>query len=343
VPLVSVVIPTFNRADTIGRAIGSVLTQTHTDFEVIVVDDGSSDGTKAAVARWDEPRLRYVPLSSNAGAPQARNVGIDLAQGEFVAFLDSDDRWCRRKLELQLESFTAALRGPVAAPPGLILCGYEAISPRSSTTVVPGILRERNVSARSFFAGAAGPFTASIMMITRGVVTSGIRFDPDLPALQDWEFALSISTRFSIVGTRARCAQKFTGTAGPSSPSHVYSRTRANAARKMILQKYEADLQALPHTRRTFVGRLGVELAVAGDRQAAQDLLRQEHRQHCWTCQADRSWLLAVVRHAPRPLLQLVSSARGSTWRRVAQKIGQRINPRPIRRRAADGCGCPGG
>jgi GT2 family glycosyltransferase len=101
---VSVVIPTYDRAYCVANAIDSALAQTHRDLEIIVVDDGSRDDTGELVrARYgDEPRVRYV-RQSNAGVGAARNHGIRLVRGDFVALLDSDDRWKPWKLELQLD------------------------------------------------------------------------------------------------------------------------------------------------------------------------------------------------------------------------------------------------
>ena len=95
-PKVSVVIPTFNRADTIGDSIKSVLEQTFKDFEVIVVDDGSTDGTESVVAAFGDSRIKYI-MQDNAGACAARNNGIRHANGEYIAFQDSDDYWMPRK------------------------------------------------------------------------------------------------------------------------------------------------------------------------------------------------------------------------------------------------------
>ncbi len=101
-PRVSVVIPTHNRAALVVRAIRSVLAQTVSDVEVIVVDDASPDDTPAAVAQIDDPRLKFVRLAKNGHQAHAANVGIAQARGEFVAFLDDDDEWLPNKLEAQL-------------------------------------------------------------------------------------------------------------------------------------------------------------------------------------------------------------------------------------------------
>ena len=102
-PKVSVVIPTYNRADKVGKGIESCLAQTFTDLEVIVVDDGSSDGTGPILRETFGDRIRYF-AQANQGASIARNKGIELARGEWIAFLDSDDLWEKDKLEWQLKA-----------------------------------------------------------------------------------------------------------------------------------------------------------------------------------------------------------------------------------------------
>lgn len=102
-PRVSVVIPTYNRVGIVPRAIESVLAQTVTDLEVIVVDDGSSDDTGKALAKTFGDRIRYF-AQVNQGASVARNRGIEEARGEWIAFLDSDDLWEKDKIEWQLRA-----------------------------------------------------------------------------------------------------------------------------------------------------------------------------------------------------------------------------------------------
>src|ERR1039457_1783027 len=102
-PKVSVVIPTYNRAAQVRKGIESVLAQTVTDLEVIVVDDGSSDDTEKTLGQIFGDRIRYY-AQRNQGASVARNKGIEEARGEWIAFLDSDDIWERGKLEWQFKA-----------------------------------------------------------------------------------------------------------------------------------------------------------------------------------------------------------------------------------------------
>jgi len=121
-PVVSVVIPTYNRGKLIERAVQSVLAQTYQDLEVIIVDDGSTDDTPRVVAALAEEdrRIHYLRHETNRGAQAARNTGIWAAGGEYVAFLDSDDEWLPDKLATQMAAFE---QGPPNL--GVVHCGYR--------------------------------------------------------------------------------------------------------------------------------------------------------------------------------------------------------------------------
>lgn len=104
-PLISVVMPSYNHAAYIGRAAASVLSQTYSNLELIVVDNNSSDATDAVLAGIKDPRLKVVKFSNNGVIAASRNLGIKRAAGEYVAFIDSDDVWLPGKLEAQLGAF----------------------------------------------------------------------------------------------------------------------------------------------------------------------------------------------------------------------------------------------
>ena len=104
--LVSIVLPTYNRADLLGRAIDSVVAQTYAHWELIVWDDGSTDETRRVVDRYSDPRIQYL-RGTNHGAAYARNRAIEASGGEYLAFLDSDDEWNADKLWLEAAALTS--------------------------------------------------------------------------------------------------------------------------------------------------------------------------------------------------------------------------------------------
>ena len=125
-PKISVVVPTYNRAGLIGRAIQSVLNQTYRNLELIVVDDASTDATEKVVKQFlrRDARVRYVKHSINKRQSGAENTGIKISTGEYLAFLDDDDVWLSEKLEKQLQVFKESQYEKL----GLVYCGMDYIS-----------------------------------------------------------------------------------------------------------------------------------------------------------------------------------------------------------------------
>ena len=101
--LVSIIMPTYNCAKFIGETIKSVIAQTYSNFELIIVDDCSKDNTKDVVNSFDDERIKYYKLEKNSGAAVARTTAMNMAKGKYMAFLDSDDLWMENKLERQLK------------------------------------------------------------------------------------------------------------------------------------------------------------------------------------------------------------------------------------------------
>lgn len=104
-PLVSVIIPTYNRANVLGRSLNSVLNQTYQNFEILVIDDGSFDNTKTVIKQFSDLRINYFMHEKNMGQNVALNSGLNIANGEYIAFLDSDDEWFPLMLEKQIKKF----------------------------------------------------------------------------------------------------------------------------------------------------------------------------------------------------------------------------------------------
>jgi len=186
---VSVVIPTFDRASVLPRALDSVISQTHQPAEVIVVDDGSSDGTAELVERHF-PGVRLL-CQENRGVSAARNRGIEDSEGEWIALLDSDDEWRPEKLERQL----AALKGRSE----LRICHTDEI----------WIRRGRRVNQRQIHAKHGGwifehclPLCAmspSSIVIHRSVLEAVGMFDEALPACEDYDLWLRICSRYPVL------------------------------------------------------------------------------------------------------------------------------------------------
>lgn len=124
-PLVSVVIPTYNRAEMLKRAIKSVLDQGYDNLEILVIDDGSTDDTGEVVRSFNDERIVFHPLQSNKGVSAARNEGIKLASGEYIAFLDSDDEYVAGKLDRCLDVFQSIEPTPGMVFTNLFRCSGE--------------------------------------------------------------------------------------------------------------------------------------------------------------------------------------------------------------------------
>jgi len=180
-PRVSVVIPTFNRAEFLTTAARSVLGQTFRDLELIIVDDGSTDGTEEAVADLKDDRVRFV-RQENAGVSSARNKGIGLARAGLVAFLDSDDAWTPKKIEKQAAH--------MESHPGCLLVHTDEKWYRKGEHLNPmekHRKHEGDIFIQSLSLCAMGPST---VMVRRSVFDEIGLFDESLPVCEDYDFFL---------------------------------------------------------------------------------------------------------------------------------------------------------
>ncbi len=183
-PLVSVVIPVFNGANFIERAVESVLAQTCTDFEIIIVDDGSTDDTQGVLSQFANLSNLTCLHQDNAGPAQARNVGIKGATGEYIAFLDCDDIWFPEKLEAQL----AILREN--SPACLVHCNYNVIDPAGRVIKRAKAGQSRDPLHRAFTGGQAP--TLSTILIPRFFLERVGGFDPNLCVSEDSDLILRL-------------------------------------------------------------------------------------------------------------------------------------------------------
>jgi glycosyltransferase involved in cell wall biosynthesis len=185
--LVSVIIPTFNRESTIERAINSVLKQTHTNLECIVVDDCSNDNTKKLVLSFNDKRVKYIKNDSNCGVSYSRNVGFVNSTGEYIALLDSDDEWFKNKLEKQIP----------------LLCDYVLVHGEEVWIRNGKKINQKNIHKKSggyifnrcLHLCLISP-SASIMRRELYKEMSGFR--EDFPVCEDYELWLRITSQYEI-------------------------------------------------------------------------------------------------------------------------------------------------
>ena len=186
---VSVIIPTCNRAQWLPEVIDSVLKQTFHDFELIVVDDGSTDETSLVLREYSES-IRVIH-QENRGVSAARNRGIHESKGEIIAFLDSDDLWNPRKLEIQVEY--------MKANPDVMICQTEEIWVRRGVRVNPG---KKHIKCSGWIFDKMLPLcivSPSAVMIRRSLFNEIGMFDESLPVCEDYDLWLRIGLRYPIM------------------------------------------------------------------------------------------------------------------------------------------------
>jgi hypothetical protein len=192
-PLVSVIIPTYNRGWALQEAIDSVLTQDYKDFELIVVDDGSTDNTRDILDSYG-PNL-VVLRQVNKGVSAARNRGIAAADGQLVAFLDSDDIWLHRKLSRQVEFFKATPDAVVNQTEEIWIRNGIRVNPKTRHRKPSGMIFERSLELCLV--------SPSAVMIQKALFDVVGVFDEKLPACEDYDLWLRISCRYPVhlIGT----------------------------------------------------------------------------------------------------------------------------------------------
>ncbi len=193
-PAVSVIIPTHNRPELLKQAILSVLRQTFTDFEVIVIDDGDREaGTETVVSSFNDSRIRYIAQENpHSGAPSARNRGAKESSAELLAFLDDDDEWLPHKLERQVKGMKEASADIFFCFSSVIM-SYDGKESLNCVEDGMGDFAER--ALRRF----SGTMTSSIV-VRRGAFLSVGGFDEAFPSHQEAEFMIRLAERYQGLG-----------------------------------------------------------------------------------------------------------------------------------------------
>jgi glycosyltransferase involved in cell wall biosynthesis len=187
-PFISVIIPTYNRAHLVTDAINSVLDQTYSNFELLVVDDHSKDNTEEVVKSYDDPRVQYLINERTKGAQGARNTGLFVAKGEWIAFLDSDDVWLEDKLKIQLVYLDKQNEDVVGLSTGIAKYdfGNEKIT-RKNIPIKSSFTTKELLYKNYLGAG----FSSFICKKEEAIEIGGL--DEDFPAMQDMDFYIRLS------------------------------------------------------------------------------------------------------------------------------------------------------
>jgi len=253
-PFVSVVIPTYNRVQQTIAAIESVLAQTHPNFEIIVVDDGSTDGSGEAIQQFVSQRSnRNAPIhylsQPNQGAAGARNTGIARARGEYIAFLDSDDAWLPEKLEWQMRAVEQFKRecgacftdARLVNNSGMDVSSFHLYGRHYQQTI--GIDPDATVSLANSFSG----FWVSTLLARADLVRQIGGFSPDISFVEDRDFHFRLSLVTSIAYVNKQLIRTDRTPSPPGSTCRPWDKTELQLWQQQhLLEKWLRMEPALP-------------------------------------------------------------------------------------------------
>ncbi|MBP3649282.1 MAG: glycosyltransferase family 2 protein [Clostridia bacterium] len=232
-PVVSVIIPTYNRKALLQRSIDSALSQTLENIEVIVIDDGSTDGTEELFSSVHDSRVQYHRLSHQGGCA-ARNAGINLSTGKYIAFLDSDDLWLPHKLSLQCEQLESAGADAVC-------CAFSRHDGQSVTRFPDADHPAGQIHYQQLL---GGNIVSTQTILGRTECMKKVLFDEAFPRMQDWEYAIRLAKDNKLVYFPDALAELYVQNDSISRKPHL-----GLQAIRMLLQKYRQDyILSLPNT-----------------------------------------------------------------------------------------------
>ncbi|MFQ5451107.1 MAG: glycosyltransferase family 2 protein [Nitrospinaceae bacterium] len=185
-PSVTVIIPTYNRGYCLGESIRSVMAQTRADFELLVVDDGSTDGTENIVRRF--PEVRYIRCEKNSGVSRARNLGVQQARGRYLCFLDSDDVWREKKLETQISWMESHRDCPVSYTDEIWIRRGRRVNPMNKHRKYSGDIF-RHCLPLCIVSPSSVMMRASLFSEVGG-------FDEKMPVCEDYDLWLRIAFKY---------------------------------------------------------------------------------------------------------------------------------------------------
>ena len=241
-PLVSVIIPAYNRAGTVDRSLRSVLNQSVHDFEIIVVDDGSSDNTVSVVESFADARIRLLRHDSNLGAGPARNTGMQAAEGDYIAWLDSDDEWFPDKLQVQIDAMRQASSEYQAS-----YTAYEIVQQDFTK-----IYFSPESDEKKLFLGC-DKAPGSTLMFKRALLDDLGFLDTSLRRFEDWDWLLRYCRKYRLLGVDHPVARIYYNSR--RSPAHLESSTLS------FVEKHSEYLQQFGLFRNVVISKRWMEVA----------------------------------------------------------------------------------
>jgi glycosyltransferase involved in cell wall biosynthesis len=242
-PTVSVIIPAYNRAETISRAINSVLGQSFKDIEIIVVDDGSTDGTSDVVQQIGDARIQIIHQTHNQGAAAARNAGMKSARGKYIAWLDSDDEWLPDKLKIQLAAFEQAAPNQKAS-----YTASERIDQRFGSRVYIPQCPDRK---KLFLGCDLGP--GSTLLFERSVLEKVGYLDPSFKRYEDWDWLLRYCAEYCLLPVEQPLARIYYTSERSSKGVEISAH--------QFVTKYSDELRQFGMYRNVVISRRWMEVA----------------------------------------------------------------------------------
>ena len=247
-PKVSVIVPTYNRADRLERALNSIVSQTYQDFELIVVDDGSTDKTYQLMKSF--PKAQYFYIKKNSGVSKARNVGLAFAKGELICFLDSDDLWKEKKIQIQ----TLWLENNKDSQ----ICYTDEIWVRNGVRVNP-MNRHRKYSGDIFRHCLSLCIVSPSSVMIRAKLFDEIgNFDESLPACEDYDLWLRIASKYAFHFIEEPLIIKYGGHSDQLSRKYWGMDRFRVVALKKLLDQNSLDKEKLKLTRSVFLEKCSI-------------------------------------------------------------------------------------
>lgn len=258
--MLSVIIPTYNRPGLVGKAIKSVLAQTFSDLEVIVIDGSDNDDTAKKVSSLSDERIKYFKVE-NQSAAHSRNIGMKIAQGEFVAFNDDDDEWHPNKAEKQLQhlavnksakivysSFTKKIRGFIRTTP-------DKTTLKTSGNIYNDLLLSN--------------FVGLPTMILHRSCCQKVLFNEKLRCIEDWDWTIRLAKQYAFEFIEEPLV---TVNDTPKSVNKSAYSVKADAYKK-IYDKYQNELEKTPHIEAKHLLSIGNNLCLSGNVREGREYL----------------------------------------------------------------------